>query len=794
MKQKLVYINSLFELYEVITIAALAIAICLTINDISGIFLPGPVFVITSIIWVFLMRFIVDNKDKLMTYLILAGVLILLFIITGLFGTNPVELITDATDYFVSGIYSQQEQIGLYGFLFGMGISFLAGLLSYFINKVRLFREITGGILFLMVLMFGFFQVELSKITLLFLLFYMLVNLADVCGKFSFFALVQNSKQKENGKNALYLLPFCLFMACVILILPSKKDPIQWTAFKTAFHITVDMVEDMIANIKISAGANTQYNIAFSGYSDSGNLTGEITEKQSTQLQFNGKQSESNVYLIGSVYDTYTGKGWEKTNITEKSLTSDYQLDYYELFFAMKKSKADLNEIRKNIHLITAEILFRDIRTNTLFYPQKTFYISGEKKNPYNDGNANILFKKSYNDGLHYRFRYLEINYDSETIRQLFRDMEGFHYNNTSISQNAVLTLANEDISKMENTFKIADIENINQVLSNRANKIKKDYCVLPETVPERVYQLANEITKNYDTVYDKSKAIEEYLNQYTYTTTPDKATEGVDFVDDFLFETKEGYCTYFATAMAVLCRASGIPARYVEGFCLDYSHNLGNDCYEIKSTDAHAWCEVYIEGAGWIPFEPTAGRADSRYKPWGEDKSSGNTFVTQGVPPFTEHNNNDKVKTQLERKSWNIMPAIIILSYLVGFTILFIGLYYLILQRQRTRRYKQADYNDRVLLQFIQILKLLELYTKKEVNNQTVTELFENIGQVMSLNGETTLKMTNIYIRLRYSNGMALAEDVALYEEISKRLETTYLSGCNILKRLDYRMFRTAL
>lgn len=93
---------------------------------------------------------------------------------------------------------------------------------------------------------------------------------------------------------------------------------------------------------------------------------------------------------------------------------------------------------------------------------------------------------------------------------------------------------------------------------------------MLSENTPERVINLAKAITADCSNDYEKVIAIEEYLkNNYEYTLSPSRVPEGKDFVDWFLFEDKRGYCTYYATSMAVMLRSVGIPARYVEGFVM---------------------------------------------------------------------------------------------------------------------------------------------------------------------------------------------------------------------------------
>ncbi|EFM12703.1 transglutaminase domain protein [Paenibacillus curdlanolyticus YK9] len=154
-------------------------------------------------------------------------------------------------------------------------------------------------------------------------------------------------------------------------------------------------------------------------------------------------------------------------------------------------------------------------------------------------------------------------------------------------------------------------------------------YVQLPDTTPKRVKQLAEEITAAAGNDYDKAKLIQTFLQEnYTYTNEPNiSLRQSQDFVDSFLFEVKEGYCDYFSTAMAVLGRSVGLPVRWVkgyapgilpvdptlyinrgEGFNPDDINPNGEGTYTVRNADAHSWVEIYFDGYGWIPFEPTPG------------------------------------------------------------------------------------------------------------------------------------------------------------------------------------------
>jgi len=151
------------------------------------------------------------------------------------------------------------------------------------------------------------------------------------------------------------------------------------------------------------------------------------------------------------------------------------------------------------------------------------------------------------------------------------------------------------------------------------------EYLQLPGSLPQRVADLAREVTAAASTPYEKAKALENYLSlNFTYTNTPDVSKgQSDDFVDSFLFEIMEGYCDYFSTAMVIMARTLDLPARWVKGYTSGQSEDQlifeqylqgeeldlnGPGTYTVRNADAHSWVEIYFAGIGWIPFEPTAG------------------------------------------------------------------------------------------------------------------------------------------------------------------------------------------
>lgn len=152
-------------------------------------------------------------------------------------------------------------------------------------------------------------------------------------------------------------------------------------------------------------------------------------------------------------------------------------------------------------------------------------------------------------------------------------------------------------------------IAELRQASTEYPDWIKDRYLQLPD-VTDRVLSLSESLTRDRETVYDKAVSIEQFIRRYQYTLATPVVPEGWDAVDFFLFESKVGYCDYFASAMVLLLRLQGVPARMATGFV---AGTLNNDTgrYEVTEEDLHSWPEVYFPAYGWIAFEPSGYRAE---------------------------------------------------------------------------------------------------------------------------------------------------------------------------------------
>lgn len=131
-----------------------------------------------------------------------------------------------------------------------------------------------------------------------------------------------------------------------------------------------------------------------------------------------------------------------------------------------------------------------------------------------------------------------------------------------------------------------------------------RPYLQLP-ALPDRVHELADSLTREHENVYDRARALERWFHTEFAYTLDLPATAAESTLDHFLFERRAGHCEYFSTAMIVLLRAAGIPARQVNGFLGGEWNDLGSYLV-VTQNEAHSWVEVFFDDYGWVTFDPT--------------------------------------------------------------------------------------------------------------------------------------------------------------------------------------------
>ena len=430
--------------------------------------------------------------------------------------------------------------------------------------------------------------------------------------------------RSRNGKaHMLWILPFILLYTVLTLCMPAPEKPYEWSLVRAVYYQIRETFR--IYTQRIRWGNGEGFDMAFSGFSEDGKVGGNLQEeaREVMTVRPDGRQTE-NLYLTGKVYDTFDGRQWEQNG------QSDWEsvfLDTAETLCAVRKYNARYRG--DYMRVIQADIYYRYFHTGFVFAPLKTWKIEGDRKFSYTCNDGTLLLKRGGGYGTAYQTQYYQMNLGQEEFWQFVEEQW---------ADTAAITSGEMD-------------ESISDEMWTRIGRDKKEVPIDPEEVAgyrQEIYEnylgeislsrktaaYVEDITGDAGTLLEKLKAIERELSGWTYTKTPGSLPERVrdqtTFLDYFLLESRQGYCTYFATAFVLLARAEGLPARYVQGYCVPAQ---GAREINVYSYMAHGWPEVYVAGVGWIPFEPTPGYGEMRYTSWGLNQPDEDTVESENQP-----------------------------------------------------------------------------------------------------------------------------------------------------------------
>lgn len=293
--------------------------------------------------------------------------------------------------------------------------------------------------------------------------------------------------------------------------------------------------------------------LLLSGFTESVQL-GEIGQvKRSMAVVMHAKQISGAPFGVlkwrGIALDMFDGHNWYKTERRHFALKASPDQSYW------------LRPVTYSGDQVRYEILLEPLATTTLFGPHEVRSVSGRLQG-----------------GLEYD--------NDDSIYTRFQTMRRVQY---------------QVLSEVPSRARMLDASSEETIPA----QIVRKYLQLPRNLDSRVPLLARDITAKGNSTIEKASLVESYLKRnYAYTLNLTWAP-GPQPVSTFLFEAKAGHCEYFASSMAILLRAAGIPTRLINGFLMGEYNAVGGD-YIIRQADAHSWVEVYVPGRGWLEFDPT--------------------------------------------------------------------------------------------------------------------------------------------------------------------------------------------
>ncbi len=613
-------------------------------------------------------------------------------------------------------------------------------------QKIQIIKELAAVLLVGLLIVCMLQEVQISSVGVALIVVY-----ATVCVVERIRLNWQKEKKTEDKRGyVMWLAPFFLAYLLILCYIPPKEEPYDWSFVRQAYsHIREKVVvwfEDVNRKGKEDFGS------FLTGFSEEAEVGGNIKKDNRELMTIKGSGSlVTNLYLGGKAYDSFSGREWKQQ--VSKDL-KEYPLDALELIYAVLRfdEQGMYNYVLDS--RITLQYGFFD--TGYLFAPLKTTYV---KDTDFEIQGRDFTFGVQKGYGTTYGFLYYQMNQKTpEFMEMLHTDMA----EDEEIWKEVAARFAPEGMKDLS----LEDLQNYRKAM-------QEAYYEEIEISAEVEAYLA-EITKNCASPYEKLQAIERELSGFTYNTNPGKLPKEVrseeEFLDYFLLESRQGYCTYFATAFVLLARAEGLPARYVEGFCVQVNQSKE---MHVSSAMAHAWPEVYIEGIGWLPFEPTPGYANLRYLGWEVKKpqidldgKGENITPTPAPPVMQEELEAPEDANKRSGKGWYTLLKVLGVVLPVGLILFFAE------KVRQKRSYNKLSVEQKYVTEVKRNLWLLERLGYKRETSETLSELQDKISKEFS---EVFHSKQDLYFLTAYEEylyGETMVTKQLLKSTVSKREE----------------------
>ena len=539
-----------------------------------------------------------------------------------------------------------------------------------------------------------------------------------------------------------WILPFFILYLLLMMIVPAPEKPYDWSWAKAIYRQLQESFRSYTQ--KIRWNDQEGFGMAFTGFSREGHLGGDLQEDVRAVMQVQVQPSTADhLYLTGMVYDTFDGRGWSRR---QQGYPDETFLDTVQTLYAVR----DHNQRYQRDYLkeIRVTVRYEDFSTGYVFAPLKTWRLEDGSGSDADirceDGALRWNGQKGY--GTEYSLYCFAMNTGQPQF-DLFLEAAGRTGEDGSpeegINRKVWEQVTKECESRSGRIFTLQDMEDYEKAIY----ELYLDEVSLSQEMEETL----QDIVRDARTDLEKLKSIENALSALTYTMVPGDLPASIgdagDFLDHFLLESRQGYCTYFATAFVLLARAEGIPARYVQGYCVPIGEQGEAAVY---SHMAHAWPEAYLEGVGWIPFEPTPGYGSRRYDPWKvqqpaegvaeETLREWDPWAFSGGVPKEDAGDAEEMEDREEADpgkdtdpaySWRLFgsAALVILSVCWGLLALDNAL--------GRRRYGRMSPEERLRAEVVRNLKVISLFGLERESWETLEEFRVRIGALLGQHGE---------------------------------------------------------
>ena len=423
----------------------------------------------------------------------------------------------------------------------------------------------------------------------------------------------REDRQARTGNIALILLVLLL-----VTVIPYGDKPISWERVRMTWNQTKEAVNELVCDL-VYWGQDSYFgvdNVGFSNQDNSfwGRLTNGANREMMT-LSIGSSTGAKETYFVGTIKEHYQDNAWSRETEPYQGIGAEYDFALREKLYYLYQAELPSDENTYFCQTLNYTITYRNLHTDTLFLPRNCSELQSDKvRGTVIDQGANTLFDEEQKNKNQYVATGISMNLKNDALIAYLRNWE---WEEQAEEKTSDSTLFDECVASAH--IENRELEQITagtmpEQIAAYEEQVRRKDCALPDSIPNTVYALAEDITEGCDNDYDRMQAIVKYLKKdggFTYTLSPEEASEGEEEMAYFLCEDRRGYCSHFASAAAILCRCVDIPARVVEGAVVSYQDMVnknGVKSVSIYGKDAHAWTQVYLSGFGWYDVDATPG------------------------------------------------------------------------------------------------------------------------------------------------------------------------------------------
>ena len=492
-----------------------------------------------------------------------------------------------------------------------------------------------------------------------------------------------------------FLLPFLLLYLLLLVVMPKPAEPVSWDWVQRMYETASKRINRLIHRIttqydlidskhfKISFDMDKSMN--YDSPTDTGTELFEITSSSGIV---------GSLYLRGEIFNEFSGGEWHNTLQSGE--------DYFLTDSLETRKGVELYEDLPANYLLreaSIKVKFLDITSPIVFTPAKPLkFINISANRSTNTVNEHLMFDANVSFGSEYFITFLQMNIGNDVF--------------TDYMNSPSTAAANED------------------TLHIYRNYINTYYRSTP-AIRDSVRNWLDAVTAGAESDYEKLLALEHALAGLTYNVKtaglPGYVQSEGDFIDHFILEKQEGYCVHYATVFCLIARYMGYPARVIKGYKTELS---GSTPTVVTDHSGHSWPEVYFEGKGWIPFEPTPGMSHERYDGWAvktkDDKSGhGGEEAAKPTPdiPLPEEDPEYLEEHREKSVSWLLMLAI---AGVILFSLLLLLTVRILLKQSKLKR---MNTQERYYHEYDMVMYMLSDLGIKRAPDETFAEYAQKSG-----------------------------------------------------------------